>query len=35
MRRLLDRHVGEAWWRQTSNVATWEALEAAPDAELS
>jgi glucan phosphorylase len=34
MRRLLDRHFGEAWWRQASDVTTWEALDAVPDAEL-
>ncbi len=34
MRRLLDRHIGEAWWRQASDAATWEALDAVSDAEL-
>ena len=34
MRRLLDRHLGEDWWRRASEVATWEALDAVPDAEL-
>ncbi len=34
MRRLLERHIGEAWWRRASEVATWEALAAVPDAEL-
>ena len=34
MRDLLERYVGEAWWRGASDVATWEALEAVPDAEL-
>jgi starch phosphorylase len=34
MRRLLDRHFGEAWWRQASDVTTWAALDAVPDAEL-
>ncbi len=34
MRRLLDRHLGEAWWRRASEVETWEALDAVPDAEL-
>ncbi len=34
MRRLLERHLGEAWWRQASDPATWEALDAIPDAEL-
>ena len=34
MRRLLDRHLGEEWQRRASHVATWEALDAVPDAEL-
>jgi starch phosphorylase len=34
MRRVLDCHFGEAWWRQASDVATWEALDRVPDAEL-
>ena len=34
MRRLLDRYLGEAWWRQASDVATWQALDWIPDAEL-
>ena len=34
MRRLLDRHLGEAWWRHASDLATWKALAAVPDAEL-
>jgi glycogen phosphorylase len=34
MRRLLDRHLGEGWWRRASDVATWEALDAVSDAEL-
>jgi starch phosphorylase len=34
MRSLLDRHLGEDWWRSASDPATWEALEAVPDAEL-
>ena len=34
MRRVLDRHFGENWWRRASEVATWAALEAVPDAEL-
>jgi glycogen phosphorylase len=34
MRRLLDRHLGEDWWRRASDVATWEALDRVPDAEL-
>ncbi len=34
MRSLLDRHIGERWWRHASDVATWEALDSVPDAEL-
>ena len=34
MRGLLDRHLGEDWWRRASDVATWEALDAVPDSEL-
>ena len=34
MRRLLDRHLGEDWWRQASDVTTWAALDRVPDAEL-
>jgi glycogen phosphorylase len=34
MRRVLDRHLGEAWWRVASEAATWDALERVPDAEL-
>ena len=34
MRRVLDRHFGEDWWRRASEPATWEALDAVPDAEL-
>ena len=34
IRRLLDRHFGEAWWRRASDVAVWAALDAVPDAEL-
>ncbi|MGO9497081.1 MAG: alpha-glucan family phosphorylase [Solirubrobacteraceae bacterium] len=34
MRRMLDRHFGDSWWRRASEVATWKALEAVPDAEL-
>ena len=34
MRRLLDRHLGDEWWRRASDVATWAALDAVPDAEL-
>ena len=34
MRRLLDRHLGEDWWRQASDVTTWAALDRVPDVEL-
>jgi glycogen phosphorylase len=34
MRRVLERHLGEAWWRDASRGATWDALERVPDAEL-
>jgi glycogen phosphorylase len=34
MRGLLDRHLGQDWWRRASEPATWEALDAVPDAEL-
>ncbi len=34
MRRLLDRHIGEAWWRHASDELTWEALDRVPDSEL-
>jgi len=34
MRGVLERHVGEAWWRRASEAATWEALDRVPDAEL-
>ena len=34
MRDLLERYFGEDWWRGASDVATWEALDAVPDAEL-
>ena len=34
MHRLLDRHLGENWWRQASDVATWEGLDGVSDAEL-
>ena len=34
IRGLLDRHLGEDWWRRASDVATWEALDAVPDSEL-
>jgi starch phosphorylase len=34
MRRVLERHLGERWWRRASDVATWQAFDAVPDAEL-
>ncbi len=34
MSRLLDRYLGEAWWLRAADIATWEALDAVPDAEL-
>ena len=34
MRGVLDRHIGDAWWRRASDAATWEALDAIPDGEL-
>jgi starch phosphorylase len=34
MRGLLDRYLGQDWWRSASEPATWEALDAVPDAEL-
>ncbi len=34
MRGLLDRHLGDDWWRRASEPATWQALDAVPDAEL-
>ncbi|HYB25660.1 MAG TPA: alpha-glucan family phosphorylase [Solirubrobacteraceae bacterium] len=34
MRRLLDRHLGEDWWRRADDEGTWAALDAVPDAEL-
>ena len=34
MHRLLDRHLGDDWWRRASDVATWEWLDGVPDAEL-
>jgi glycogen phosphorylase len=34
MRRLLERHIGETWWRRASDVATWGALDAVPNADL-
>jgi starch phosphorylase len=34
MRGLLDRHLGQDWWRSASEPATWQALDAVPDSEL-
>ena len=34
MRRLLERHIGDAWWRDASDEATWDALDTVPDSEL-
>jgi glycogen phosphorylase len=34
MRELLDRHLGQDWWRSASEPATWEALDRVPDGEL-
>ncbi len=34
MRRLLDRHLGEDWWRQATHAETWAALDEVPDSEL-
>ena len=34
MHRLLDRHLGEDWWRRASDVAIWEGLDGVSDAEL-
>lgn len=34
MRELLDRHLGEAWEACSADPATWEKLDAIPDAEL-
>ena len=34
MHRLLDRHLGEDWWRRASDVAIWEGLDEVSDAEL-
>ena len=34
MRDVLDRHLGEDWWRAASDPKTWEALESVPDTEL-
>ena len=34
MQRLLERYLGEGWWRNASDPATWAALDDVPDAEL-
>jgi glycogen phosphorylase len=34
MRGVLERHIGEGWWRQASRPGIWEALDRVPDAEL-
>ncbi|MGO9497755.1 MAG: alpha-glucan family phosphorylase [Solirubrobacteraceae bacterium] len=34
MRGVLDRHLGQDWWRSASEPATWEALDAVSDGEL-
>ena len=34
MRRLLDRYLGEDWWRRAADVSTWAALDEVPDTEL-
>ena len=34
MHRLLDRHLGEDWWRRASDVAIWEGLDGVSDVEL-
>ncbi len=34
MRRLLDRHLGEDWWRRATDRDTWAALDEVPDSEL-
>jgi glycogen phosphorylase len=34
MRRLLDHHLGEDWWRRATDVKTWAALDEVPDSEL-
>jgi glucan phosphorylase len=31
---LLDRHLGEDWWRHASDAGTWAALDEVPDSEL-
>jgi starch phosphorylase len=34
MRALLDRHLGEGWWRRAADPRTWDAVEEIPDGEL-
>jgi starch phosphorylase len=34
MHRLLDRHLGEDWWRRAKDVAVWDGLHEVSDAEL-
>ena len=34
MHRLLDRHLGDDWWRRAREVAIWDALDGVSDAEL-
>jgi starch phosphorylase len=34
MRRVLDRHLGDHWWRRAADAAMWDALDAVSDAEL-
>src|SRR3954447_22331630 len=34
MRGVLDRHLGDGWWRRAADPATWDALDAVSDAEL-
>ena len=34
MRRLLDHHLGEDWWRRATDANTWAALDEVPDNEL-
>jgi glycogen phosphorylase len=34
MHRLLDRHLGEDWWRRASDAAVWDGLDEVSDAEL-
>jgi starch phosphorylase len=34
MRELLERHLGEDWWRRADDPATWSGVDSIPDAEL-